>query len=104
MSKDNQRVRGVTTTSFYAVAYDISDDKRRTKVHKLLKGFGKWTEYSLFECFLTKKELLTLRHKLDKQLDPRTDRVRIYFLCETCVGKIDTVGLPQPVEDTFYLI
>lgn len=42
-------------TTCYVIAYDIPDDKRRTKVHKLLSGFGKWTQYSLFECFLTKK-------------------------------------------------
>ncbi len=48
--------RGSRQSSLYVVAYDIPDDKRRTRVHKILKGFGQWTEFSLFECFLTKKE------------------------------------------------
>ena len=39
-------------TTCYVIAYDIPDDKRRTKVHKILLGYGKWTQYSLFECFL----------------------------------------------------
>ena len=34
--------------AFYVIAYDIPSDKRRTKVHKLLCGFGQWTQYSLF--------------------------------------------------------
>ena len=51
-------VRGIRQSSLYVVAYDISDDKRRTKIHKILKGFGQWTEFSLFECFLTKKEIV----------------------------------------------
>jgi CRISPR-associated protein Cas2 len=98
------KTRSAKQTTFYAIAYDIPDDKRRTKVHKLLKGFGKWTEYSLFECFLTKKELLLMRSKLEKHLDAKCDRVRIYTMCERCLDKIETVGIPEPKEDTMYLI
>src|SRR5260221_14360328 len=96
--------RGSRQSSLYVVSYDIPDDKRRTKIHKILKGFGQWTEFSLFECFLTKKELLQMRAKLDSHLDPHQDRGRIYTICETCLTKIDTVGIPKPVEDTTYLI
>ena len=52
------------STTCYVIAYDIPEDKRRTRIHKLLLGFGKWTQYSLFECFLTRKELVLLRSKL----------------------------------------
>lgn len=96
--------RGGSGTQFYVVAYDIADDTRRTRVHRILRGFGQWTEYSLFECFLTKKELLLLRAKLDKYLDPTRDRVRIYQICDACLGKIETVGIPDPVEATHYLV
>jgi CRISPR-associated protein Cas2 len=93
---------GSGQTTLYVIAYDISDDKRRTRVHKILRGFGRWTEFSLFECFLTKKELLQLRARLDKHLDASQDRVRIYTLCAACRSNIDTVGLPLPVEETVY--
>src|SRR6266487_6514284 len=89
-------VRGERQSHLYVVAYDIPDDKRRTKIHKILKGFGQWTEFSLFECFLTKKELLQMRAKLDKYLDPRKDRVRIYLLCDACLPRIETIGIPEP--------
>ena len=104
MPSDRVGGRGGQPSSLYVIAYDISDDKRRTRVHKLLKGFGTWTEYSLFECFLTKKEVLLLRARLDRHLDATQDRVRIYMLCEMCVGKIETVGIPVPVEATHYVI
>src|SRR5579885_1454026 len=39
--------RGERQSHLYVVAYDIPDNKRRTRVHKLLKGFGQWTEFSL---------------------------------------------------------
>src|SRR5881275_80126 len=65
MKQPGVSTRGNRQSSLYVVAYDIPDDKRRTQVHKTLKGFGEWTEFSLFECFLTKKELLQMRAKLD---------------------------------------
>lgn len=104
MNQTGVNIRGARESGFYVVAYDIPDDKRRTKIHKILKGFGQWTEFSLFECFLTKKELLQMRAKLDKHLNPGEDRVRIYVICESCLAKIETVGIPEPVEDTMYLI
>ncbi|MGZ3616044.1 MAG: CRISPR-associated endonuclease Cas2 [Ktedonobacteraceae bacterium] len=97
-------VRGIRQSSLYVVAYDISDDKRRTKIHKILKGFGQWTEFSLFECFLTKKELLQMQAKLDKYLDSNTDKVRIYLICDACMTRIETIGIPEPKEATSYVI
>ena len=32
------------------ISYDISEDKRRTKIHKMLKSYGQWMQYSVFEC------------------------------------------------------
>src|SRR6266702_4550467 len=103
MTQSEVRVRGVRQSTLYVVAYDISDDRRRTKVHKVLRGFGQWTEFSLFECFLTKKELLQMRAKLDKHLDASNDKVRIYTLCDSCLPRIETVGIPEPAEQTSYL-
>jgi CRISPR-associated protein Cas2 len=39
---------------FVVVAYDISDDPRRTKLHNTLKNFGTPVQYSVFECILAK--------------------------------------------------
>jgi CRISPR-associated protein Cas2 len=96
--------RGARQSTLYVVAYDIPDDKRRTKVHSILKGFGQWTEFSLFECFLTRKELLLMRAKLNQYLDAKTDRVRIYAICDACLDKIETIGIPEAREETVYLI
>ena len=66
------------TKTLYMIAYDISSDKRRTKVHKTLSGFGMWTQYSLFECFLTERQYLQLRARLEKHLVDSQDSVRFY--------------------------
>ena len=34
---------------FTAVSYDVVDDKRRTRVLKLLRGYGTYVQYSVFE-------------------------------------------------------
>ncbi len=90
--------------TLYVIAYDIPNDRRRTKVHKLLCGFGKWTQYSLFECFLTQKEWLALHHRMEALLDPSKDSVRFYQMCAACVAKVETVGAPKPKEDETFII
>ena len=82
----------------YVIAYDIPDDRRRTKIHNILLGYGKWTQYSLFECFLTRKELVLLRSKLTEHLVAKEDSVRFYPLCANCVSKVETVGGPPPAD------
>ncbi len=38
---------------FYVVAYDIADDRRRSKVVKVLEAIGHRVNFSVFECMLT---------------------------------------------------
>ncbi len=92
------------TTTLYVVAYDISSNRRRTKVHKVLSGFGRWTQYSLFECYLSEKEYLQLRARLDKILEESQDSVRFYPLCGRCEGKVETVGSPPPGKPVLFVV
>lgn len=91
-------------TTLYIIAYDISNDKRRSKVHKALSGFGEWTQFSLFECFLTDKDLVQLRAKLDDSIDPEHDSVRFYPICEGCQKSVQTIGSPAPEERVSYIL
>jgi CRISPR-associated protein Cas2 len=99
-----KQTRASNQTTCYVIAYDIPDDKRRTKVHKILLGYGKWTQYSLFECFLSKKELILLRSRLAEHLEAREDSVRFYPLCANCVSKVETVGGPLPADAVLFLV
>ena len=91
-------------TTCYVVAYDIPDDRRRTKVHQVLMGFGKWTQYSLFECFLSRKDLILLQSKLDEYLKETQDSVRFYPLCANCVEKVQTIGGPPPQDEVLFVV
>jgi len=90
---------GEPSRTLYVVAYDIPDDRRRTRVHKILSGFGKWTQYSVFECFLSEKERVALMEKLKRVLKAGEDSVRLYPLCKACVEKVETVGSEKPKEE-----
>jgi CRISPR-associated protein Cas2 len=93
-----------TDAGLYLVAYDIPDDRRRTKVHRVLCGYGAWTQYSLFECWLTKRQLIELRAKLEQHLRPERDSVRFYPLCGSCVTRVVTIGSPPPSDSNSIIL
>ena len=102
--KTKTKIKSSSSITCYVIAYDIPDDKRRTKIHKVLLGFGKWTQYSLFECFLSRKDLILLRSKLAEHLVAREDSVRFYPLCASCLSKVETVGGPLPADDPLFIV
>ena len=100
---DQQR-RG-DESMLYVVSYDIPDDRRRTRVHSALTGFGTWVQYSVFECFLDRKQRILLQSRLLQEIHQREDTVRIYDLCGTCTSKVEVLGQgDEPHEDDIYLL
>ncbi|MCX7991571.1 MAG: CRISPR-associated endonuclease Cas2 [Proteobacteria bacterium] len=63
----------------YAVVYDISDNRERFKVQKVLKNFGFRVQKSVFECRLDDKSKKELIEKL-KKLKIETGFIKIYKL------------------------
>lgn len=77
---------------YVVVTYDIPEDKRRTKIHKILKSYGQWMQLSVFECNLTDTQYASLRSRLSKMIKPEQDSIRFYFLCACCQGKVERIG------------
>jgi CRISPR-associated protein Cas2 len=69
---------------FGVISYDIPDDRRRSRVCKLLKDYGERVQYSVFECVLRREDLERLRERLKPLLSPEEDDVRFYRLCQAC--------------------
>jgi CRISPR-associated protein Cas2 len=89
----------------YVVSYDIPDDRRRTRIHSALTGFGTWVQFSVFECFLDRKQRMLLEARLLEEIHQREDTVRIYGLCGTCKTRVQVLGLGDaPHEDHVYLL
>jgi CRISPR-associated protein Cas2 len=73
---------------FYLVVYDISNDKRRTRLHKRLQDYGTPVQYSVFECLADAEELAKMKKMILRTIKPKLDQVRIYSLCDACLKKI----------------
>lgn len=80
---------------FIVVAYDIPDDRRRTRLHKRLKGFGTPVQYSVFECLLNDRQFEARQAAVKRIIRRQEDAVRYYSLCENCQAKI--IALAGPV-------
>ena len=74
------------------VSYDITDDRRRSRVARVLEDHGTRVQYSVFDCLLNEKALLALKGALDRLIDHETDSVRFYRLCASCRGGIELLG------------
>jgi CRISPR-associated protein Cas2 len=77
---------------FIVVAYDIEDDRRRTKLHNTLKNFGTPVQYSVFECILGKEGLKKMKAAVGKVIKEDQDLVRYYYLCRDCRAKTETTA------------
>jgi CRISPR-associated protein Cas2 len=89
---------------YVVVSYDSPDDKRRTKIHKILKSYGQWMQYSVFECDLHMAEYTKLRSRLNKVIKADEDSIRFYFLCRCCQGKIERIGGESVRDDTIFFV
>ncbi|MEW6027717.1 MAG: CRISPR-associated endonuclease Cas2 [Planctomycetota bacterium] len=78
--------------NYYIIAYDIADPKRLACVHKTLKDYGDPLQFSIFECYLNRKDLITLQDKLEQIINHQEDRIIILPLCSACKGVIEIIG------------
>ncbi len=85
------------TKYFIVVAYDIPDDKRRTKLHKRLQDYGTPVQYSVFECLVDERERKRMMAMVRSLIKPRLDHVRFYHLCGSCQGKISSTRAGKEV-------
>lgn len=88
----------------YTVAYDITDDKRRNNVAKILKDFGTRIQYSVFECNINKQAFLQLQNRLQKAINLNEDKITIYQLCTTCEKQIKRYGKDKALEKQSYIV
>jgi CRISPR-associated protein Cas2 len=78
------------------VVYDIPDDARRLKLSNLLEGYGRRVQYSVFECFLSLKQMRRLYGKVKRRVKPEEDNVRFYWISEDALSRVLTIGSPPP--------
>ena len=61
----------------YIVTYDISDPKRWRQVFRIMKGYGRWVQLSVFQCRLTPRRRIEMAMRLEEVIHHRDDHVLI---------------------------
>jgi CRISPR-associated protein Cas2 len=64
----------------YIVTYDVSDDDRRNRVFKTLRGYGDHIQYSVFRCDMSDSERVTLVATLHPLIEHAEDQILIIDL------------------------
>lgn len=59
------------------VAYDIRDDKRLRRIHRLMKAYGEPWQYSVFYCTLKPLDRVRLENALREAMNQKEDQVLI---------------------------
>jgi CRISPR-associated protein Cas2 len=67
-----------STTRYYVISYDISDDKRRTRVFDIVQSWGNPLQFSVFEAELSSRQLAMMETELDRVIHHAEDQVLIF--------------------------
>jgi CRISPR-associated protein Cas2 len=72
----------------YIVTYDISNERRWRRVFKLMKGYGRWLQLSVFQCRLSARRRAEMARRIEEVIHFGEDHVLILDL-----GPADRVDL-----------
>jgi len=82
------------------IAFDVSDNRARYRVVRVLKGYARRVQKSVFEAVdLDRASYLRMRSLVEVHIDPSTDGVRYYRLCGSCVERVEHYGVGPGVLD-----
>ena len=82
-----------------AIAYDIADDQRRSRVARILADYGNRAHESVFEIILDGDARCDSLHaRLENAIDPTADSIRLYRLCSACERARAWLGLGARTE------
>src|SRR5436190_16352468 len=85
------------------VTYDVSTttpagERRLRRVAQVCQDYGQRVQYSVFECTVNECALELLRQRLLREIDPREDSLRIYFLSAKREEGIESYGRDRYVD------
>ncbi|GAB4388532.1 CRISPR-associated endonuclease Cas2 [Albidovulum sp.] len=85
----------------YVVTYDISDARRWRRVFRLMQGYGRWLQLSVFHCRLDGGRRVEMASQLEDIIDTTADHVLILDLgpAEEVDLAVESLGKPfAPIE------
>jgi len=85
------------------VSYDVSTmdpggQGRLRRVARACKDYGQRVQFSVFECSLDPAQLVRLRDRLLKLIDPEKDSLRFYFLGANWRSRVEHAGAKKVID------
>ena len=84
---------------YVLISYDIVDDRRRRRLMKFLKDYGKRVQLSVFECHLTEKQLALVQSGVRRLINRKKDHVRYWPICKACASRVEVDGWGEVQEE-----
>lgn len=90
------------------ITYDINTEtvegkKRLTKIAKICSAYGQRVQNSVFECLVDATQEITIKEKLKKLIDEKTDNIRFYNLGKKYNTKIESFGTKEIYDPEGFL-
>ena len=79
------------------VTYDVTTEtgagqKRLRQVAKLCENYGQRVQKSVFECLVDPTQWAVLRLSLIREIEPKEDSLRFYFLGKNWKPRVEKIG------------
>ncbi|MCD3276692.1 CRISPR-associated endonuclease Cas2 [Clostridium botulinum] len=85
---------------FVILTYDI-EEKRITRVRKILKKYLVWTQNSVFEGEITEGKLHKCLSEINKNIDKHTDSIYVYRVKISKNITKDVIGIEKGFDELF---
>lgn len=82
----------------YLICYDTPDNKRRRKLVDIIEEMSVRVQWSVFEGWMTPRQLEIMKYRLGRVIDDAEDNIRIYRLCAYCQQEVAVFGLADRTE------
>ena len=89
--------------TLHLIAYDITGERRLSRVRNFLKGYSTGGQKSVYECFLSDGEIRYVKKKLERLIWEDEDRVHIFTMDGR--SRTHTLGIGvQPNDPEYFYI
>ncbi len=82
----------------YLVTYDISDNRVRDKVARILSKYGVRIQLSCFEIECNKDELREILEKIKEKIELSVDSVYVFPITKNAEHSIYEIGLRREID------
>ena len=88
----------------YVVCYDLSDDRRRERMARVLLDYGKRIQESVFLMDLDEELYERMLVRVRREVDEGWDRVHVFSLCKGCQARVVVIGQAEVPRDPDFVI